>query len=78
MDLLEQINAAQGSRGRLEAIFLKLATDTAPLLAAFAPLTQALLDRVGKAHHLPALRTGLADFPHPALQLGVSTTGVHE
>ena len=33
---------------------------------------------VGKAHHLPALRTGLADFPHPALQLGVSTTGVHK
>lgn len=43
MDLLEQINAAQGSRGRLEAIFLKLATDTAPLPAAFAPLAQALL-----------------------------------
>ena len=53
MNLLEQIKAAQGSRGRLEAIFLKLAasSDTsfsAPDLdgavkAALVPLAQALL-----------------------------------
>ncbi len=43
MDLLEQIKAAQGSRGRLEAIFLKLAANSEPVPAALAPLAQALL-----------------------------------
>ncbi len=43
MDLLEQITAAQGNRGRLEAIFLTLAASTQPVPAALAPLAQALL-----------------------------------
>ena len=30
-----------------------------------------LEDKVGTAHLCPYLRTGLADFPHPALQLVV-------
>jgi len=43
MNLLDQIKAAQGSRGRLEAIFLNLAANADPLPAALAPLAQALL-----------------------------------
>ncbi len=43
MDLLEQIKAAQGSRGRLEAIFLKLAASSKATPDALAPLAQALL-----------------------------------
>ena len=43
MDLLEQIKAAQGSRGRLEAIFLKLAASSDASPAELAPLAQALL-----------------------------------
>ena len=43
MNLLEQINAAQGSRGRLEAIFLKLAASSEARPDALAPLAQALL-----------------------------------
>ena len=43
MDLLEQIKAAQGSRGRLEAIFLKLAASAEVAPAGLAPLAQALL-----------------------------------
>jgi uncharacterized protein (DUF2235 family) len=44
------------------------------------PLTVSsnVTDKVGKAQHLPAFRTGLADFPHPALQLDVSTMGVQK
>ena len=43
MDLLEQIKAAQGSRGRLEAIFLNLAASSDASPAELAPLAQALL-----------------------------------
>jgi len=43
MDLVEQIKAAQGSRGRLEAIFLNLAASDDATPAELAPLAQALL-----------------------------------
>ena len=43
MNLLEQIKNAQGSRGRLEAIFLKLAASAEARPDALAPLAQALL-----------------------------------